>query len=33
MPALNTIARVGLTAIAELSKTDPDLARSLAEEL
>ena len=32
-PALNTIAKVGLTAIAELSKTDPDLARSLAAEL
>jgi hypothetical protein len=33
MPALNTMAKVGLTAIAELSKTDPALARSLAGEL
>jgi hypothetical protein len=32
-PALNTIAKVGLTAIAELSKTDPVLARSLARQL
>ena len=32
-PALNTMDRVGLTALAELSKTDPDLARSLVAEL
>jgi len=33
MPVLNAMAKVGLTAIAELSKTDPGLARSLAGEL